>query len=73
VPRLPGPQEERDLDPRFGLVVRLRVLYRTGAKPDPSRTAAAVAERRDQVVNEVGPIEVNRQGPHYISIATQSA
>lgn len=64
MPRLPGAEEEHDLEPRLVLARGGHVLDRAGAKPGSACGAAALVERLDEVVDEVGPLEVDGQRRH---------
>jgi hypothetical protein len=66
VSSLPRAQEERNLDPRFPLVERGRMLDGTGEEPDPPRGTAAPPEGDDKLVDEVGLVHVDGERLHEI-------
>ena len=64
MPRLPRADEEADLDPGLLLVPCLGVLDGTRAQPDPARKATAAPERGDEVVDEIGTVQVHGERSH---------
>jgi hypothetical protein len=66
VPGLPRAQEERNLDPRLVVVERLGVLDGADSQADPSCGTAALPKGGDELVDEVGTVEVNGERLHGI-------
>jgi CheY-like chemotaxis protein len=70
---LPPAEEERDLDQRLSFVERMGVHDPTRLGPRLLGMTAALAKRRHELGDAVGPVQVHGEGDHPLKVSAAEA